>query len=163
VEIEYASSSWNRILVCRSAFDQITGMPSISYQVNSSLKLDEVIALYRASTLGERRPIDRREIMQAMMEQADLVVTAWQGEQLIGIARTLTDYAYVAYLADLAVHQHYQHRGIGRELIRRTEAELEPTCFITLLAAPKAQEYYGKVGFEPHPRAWVKAARAIVT
>ena len=132
---------------------------SISFTVNGDLNLDEVIELYRLSTLGERRPVDRREIMQAMMEHADLIVAAWDGDRLVGISRTLTDFAYVAYLADLAVHHDYQKQGIGRELIERTQAELEPSCFITLLAAPKAQEYYGKVGFEPHPRAWVKPAK----
>lgn len=34
---------------------------------------------------------------------ADITVTAWDGEMLVGIARTLTDFSYAAYLADLAV------------------------------------------------------------
>ena len=130
----------------------------ITYRTGGELDLDRVIELYRASTLGERRPVDRIDIMKDMMDNADLVITAWDGDKLVGISRSLTDFSYAAYLADLAVHQDYQRRGIGKQLIKRTEAELQPSCFLTLLAAPKAQEYYGKVGFEPHPRAWVKAA-----
>lgn len=131
----------------------------IEYRIGTELDLDEVIELYRASTLGERRPIERREIMAAMIAHADLIVTAWAEDRLVGISRTLTDFAYVAYLADLAVHVDWQNCGIGRELIRRTEAALEPTCMVTLLAAPAANDYYGKVGFTPHPRAWVKEPR----
>jgi len=137
-------------------------MQSIRYQINGDLDLDKVIELYNLSTLGERRPIHHREIMRKMIQRADLIVSAWWADQLVGICRTLTDFAYVAYVADLAVHLDFQHKGIGKELIRQTELQLEDTCFLTLLAAPKAQEYYGKVGFQPHPRAWIKPARSKV-
>jgi predicted N-acetyltransferase YhbS len=126
----------------------------IRYSDDHDLDLDEVIALYRASTLGERRPVDEREVMKGMLENADVIVTAWDGDRLVGISRALTDYTYVAYLADLAVHVDWQRRGIGAELIARTKRRLEPGCFITLLAAPKANDYYPKVGFEHNPRAW---------
>lgn len=130
-------------------------MNSITYRQGNDLDLDAVIELYRASTLGERRPIENRKVMQAMMENSDLTITAWDGERLIGISRTLTDFAYVAYLADLAVHADYQKKGIGRELIERTRNALPPTCFITLLAAPSANEFYARAGFENNPRAWM--------
>ncbi len=41
--------------------------------------------------------------MAEMLNRANLVLTAWDGERMVGIARTLTDFCYVAYLADLAV------------------------------------------------------------
>lgn len=127
----------------------------ITYQRDAQLDLDQFIELYRESTLGERRPVESRAIMQAMMAHADLTITAWDGEKLIGISRSLTDFAYVAYLADLAVHVDYQKRGIGAKLVEETRAALEPTCFITLLSAPGANEFYPKIGFEHHPRAWM--------
>jgi GNAT superfamily N-acetyltransferase len=130
-------------------------MRSITYRTGNSLNLDEVIELYRASTLGERRPIENRDIVQSMISHADLVVTAWDGEQLVGIARTLTDFSYVAYLADLAVHRDYQRQGIGKNLLEETKRQLDDTCMITLLAAPAANAYYSKLGFEHNPRAWM--------
>ena len=130
----------------------------VRYSTPETYDLDAITELYRRSTLGERRPVNRPEIMQKMMEKADLVILAHAGDELIGIARTLTDFAYVAYLADLAVDVAWQRRGIGRQLIEETRQRLEPTCFITLLAAPAAQDYYAKVGFTPHPRAWIQAA-----
>lgn len=128
----------------------------ITYSARRDLDLDAVIALYRRSTLGERRPVDCRETMAAMIRHADLIVTAWSGEAMVGIARTLTDFQYVAYLADLAVDAALQRRGIGRELVRRTKAMLGPRCFITLLAAPAADGYYGRIGFERHTGAWIQ-------
>ena len=61
----------------------------------------------------------------------------------------------VAYLADLAVDAKCQKQGIGKQLIKETRKRLKPECMIVLLAAPKANEYYPKLGFEHNPRAWV--------
>ncbi len=126
----------------------------IEYRTGNGLDVDLVIELYRASTLGERRPVDDRERMREMLLRANLVVTAWEGGVLVGIARSLSDYAYCTYLSDLAVRVSHQRRGIGRELIARTR-EMGGRATIILLAAPQAAGYYPKVGFEHHPQAWV--------
>jgi predicted N-acetyltransferase YhbS len=126
-----------------------------AYRVGNNLDLDEVIELYRASTLGERRPVDERERMRRMLAHANLVITAWDGELLVGISRSLTDFTYVTYLADLAVRQSHQRQGIGKELVRRTKEESGPQTKIVLLSAPKAVDYYPHIGFTRHPQAWV--------
>jgi predicted N-acetyltransferase YhbS len=132
---------------------------NIEYRHDASLSAEEAIDLYRRSTLGERRPVDRPDIFEGMLKNASLVVTAWDGNRLVGIARTLTDFTYVAYLADLAVDAAYQKQGIGKRLIEETRRRLEPECMIVLLAAPKASEYYPKLGFEHNPRAWILPGR----
>jgi predicted N-acetyltransferase YhbS len=126
----------------------------IEYKVGNNLDLDEVIELYRASTLGERRPVGERDRMQKMLQHANLVITAWEGGLLVGIARSLTDFAYCTYLADLAVRLSHQRQGIGKELVRRTREEAGPAKII-LLAAPKAVDYYPHIGFTHHPHAWI--------
>ena len=133
-------------------------MSNITFRYGNDLDLDQVIELYHASTLGERRPVDDRKIMADMIRHANLVVTAWDGERLVGIARTLTDFSYVGYLADLAVPETYQRRGIGVELIKRTRDKLGPRSMLVLLAAPKAVEYYPKIGFTKHDSAWILPA-----
>lgn len=130
-------------------------MPPIDYRSDASLTVEQAVDLYRRSTLGERRPVDRPDIFAGMLGNTDITVTAWDGEKLVGIARTLTDYTYVAYLADLAVDAAYQRQGIGKCLIEETKRKLGPECMIVLLAAPKANDYYGKLGFEHNPRAWM--------
>ena len=130
-------------------------MNTIEYRVGNDLDLDQVIELYRTSTLGLRRPVDDRATMSDMLRHANLVVTAWSGDALVGIARSLTDFSYICYLADLAVHEAQQKRGIGRELVRQTRLNLGEKCKITLLAAPVAVGYYTKIGFEQHPSAWI--------
>jgi len=130
----------------------------ITYRVGGALDLDEAIGLYRASTLGERRPIDDRAIVEDMMRHANLIVTAWDGDLMVGISRSLTDFSYVCYLADLAVRDTHQKLGVGRELIARTRAELGPRAMVVLLAAPAAVDYYPKLGFTKHGSAWVLKA-----
>ena len=88
-------------------------MNSITYSLSNDIDLDAVIRLYRESTLGERRPVDNTPVMEAMIRNANLIVTAWDKDKLVGLSRSLTDFAYVAYLADLAVHLEYQNLGIG--------------------------------------------------
>lgn len=128
-------------------------MNPVTYQAGHELDLDAVIELYHASTLGERRPVAERDRMRAMLANANLVVSAWDGPLLVGLARALSDFAYCTYLSDLCVRASHQRQGIGRELIRRVR-ELGGQATVVLLAAPGAREYYPRVGFEPHPSAW---------
>ncbi|MCE1182255.1 MAG: GNAT family N-acetyltransferase [Rhodocyclales bacterium] len=129
------------------------------YKTDANISVEQAISLYKKSTLGERRPVDRPDIFANMLKHADLCITAWQGERLIGIARTLTDFSYVAYLADLAVDVEFQKQGIGTRLIEETKKQLGPECMLVLLAAPKANDYYPKLGFEHNPRAWMLKRR----
>ena len=126
----------------------------IEYRDNATITAEQAIDLYTRSTLGERRPIDNVETFEAMLKNANLTITAWHGEKLVGISRSLTDFAYVAYLADLAVDEQYQRSGIGKQLIEETKVRLGSECMIVLLAAPKANQYYEHIGFEHNPRAW---------
>jgi len=120
----------------------------VRYEIGSDLDLDTFIDLYRQSGLGERRPIDDRERMRAMLKGSNLLLSAWHGDALVGIARSLSDFAYATYLSDLAVHLDWQRRGIGRELVRRTRlAGGRATLY--LFAAPAAVDYYPRIGFSP--------------
>ena len=127
----------------------------IVYTADEPLGAGEFIAVLEASTLAERRPVDDAQCIAAMVENADLTVTARYDGKLVGVARSVTDFSYCCYLSDLAVAREYQRRGIGTELIRRTKQQLGPTCTLILLSAPAAVEYYPRLGFERHPQAWL--------
>jgi len=81
---------------------------------------------------------------------ADLLCTAWAGELLVGVARSVTDFSYCCYVSDLAVDVSYQKRGVGLELMHLTQSRLHPKCTIILLAAPSAEGYYPKIGMTQH-------------
>lgn len=110
----------------------------MEYRANVPLDPAEFVELYRASTLGERRPIDDPKIVQDMIDHANLTITAWDGELLVGIARTMTDFSYVGYLADLAVRDSHQKKDWCRA--DRTDAG----CHGTALNARSARRPRGR-------------------
>lgn len=136
-------------------------MPSmdITYQLEPDLTVDEFVDVLRRSTLAERRPVDEPETMRGMLSQADILVTARNGGQLIGVSRAISDFSYCTYLSDLAVDVAYQCQGIGRTLIQRTHEAAGLRTTLVLLAAPKAVEYYPHIGFQRHDSCWMVPRR----
>jgi GNAT superfamily N-acetyltransferase len=135
---------------------------AISFRVNHPVTTDQFIGLLESSTLGERRPVHDRECMEGMIANSNLVVSAWDGDLLVGIARSVTDFHYACYLSDLAVHKSYQRSGIGVRLQSLTREQLGPRCKIILLAAPAASSYYPRIGYTHNDRCWVLNPGAVI-
>ncbi|MCS3904165.1 GNAT superfamily N-acetyltransferase [Methylohalomonas lacus] len=130
-------------------------MSTYSYSSDQPLTAEQFIELLQRSGLAERRPVDDRGCVAAMLEHANLLVTAWDGDRLIGVARSVTDFSYCCYLSDLAVDRDYQGRGVGRALIDHSRRQLGPKARIILLSAPAAADYYPHIGFSKHDGAWI--------
>ncbi len=121
-------------------------MTEIHFEVDKIPNTEQIIALYRSS--GIRRPIADANRIKMMYANSNLIVSAWTDTELIGIARSVTDFCYACYLSDLAVKKEYQNDGIGRKLIQITQQQIGNQTALLLLAAPTAMEYYPKVGFD---------------
>jgi GNAT superfamily N-acetyltransferase len=128
---------------------------NIEYSHDRKITTEEFVDVLRRSTLAERRPIEDCGRISDMLAYANLTCTAWHGDVLIGVSRSVTDFSFCCYLSDLAVDVAYQRNGVGKQLIRVTQSRLHPECKIILLAAPKAEGYYPKIGFSHHHSAWV--------
>jgi GNAT superfamily N-acetyltransferase len=129
----------------------------MKFEIDKSITADQFIDLLRRSGLADRRPVDDPVCIASMICNANITVTAWEEDILVGVARSVTDFSYCCYLSDLAVDRCYQRKGIGRKLIVCTQNELGPRCKIVLLSAPAAADYYQHLGMERHPQAWVLA------
>jgi GNAT superfamily N-acetyltransferase len=140
---------YKKILVIPFKFKQM-----ITYQIEKNLSVEEFIDVLNKSTLGARRPVNELERIRKMLEHGNLIVTARANNKLIGVARSLTDFLYCTYLSDLAVDEAYQKQGIGKELIRLTKLET-PQAKLILLSAPKAVEYYPKIGMKQWEQCYV--------
>ena len=130
-------------------------MTEIEYKINPEISFTEFRDLLTSSTLAERRPIEDSQCIQGMLENSNLVVTAWDRSKLVGIARSMTDFHYACYLSDLAVDQDYQQRGIGLRLQQLTQEQLQQRCKLILISAPAANDYYPSIGYDSSPRCWV--------
>ncbi|MBK7632594.1 MAG: GNAT family N-acetyltransferase [Ignavibacteriales bacterium] len=124
-------------------------MSEIVYAIEKSLDVSEFIEVLKNSTLAERRPIDDEQRISSMCNNANLIVTARVDGELIGIARSITDFVYCTYLSDLAVDTKYQKKGIGKRLIEETKKQTSQAKLI-LLSAPAAVNYYPKIGMTKH-------------
>lgn len=126
---------------------------TITYQTENDLTVEDFRLVLKNSTLGERRPIDDTERLDLMLKNANLIVTARVEGKIIGVSRAITDFAFCTYLSDLAVDENYQKKGIGKELIRRTKLAA-PRAKLILLSAPKAVDYYPRIGMKHHPHCY---------
>jgi predicted N-acetyltransferase YhbS len=135
---------------------------SIRYEHSRAISEAEFVDVLKRSTLSERRPVDDPQCITAMLKHADLMCTAWDGGKLVGVARSVTDFEHCCYVSDLAVDEAYQKQGIGRALIRLTKSRLGKRAAIILLAAPKAEGYYARIGFDAHRSAWILPANKCV-
>jgi predicted N-acetyltransferase YhbS len=135
-------------------FDMLRPM-SIEYSNNRNITPAQFIDVLQRSTLAERRPVHDSARISDMLAHANLICTAWADDVLIGVSRSVTDFSYCCYLSDLAVDVAWQKKGIGRRLVELTQSRLHPQCKVILLAAPKAEGYYSKIGFRHYHSAWV--------
>lgn len=125
----------------------------IKYKFDLTPSPEQVIALY--DNAGLPRPIHDMERIQKMYENSNLIITAWDGELLVGVSRSITDWVWSCYLADLAVRQDYQKLGIGKTLIELTKEKVGEQSMVLLLSVPTAMEYYPKVGFEKQESSFI--------
>jgi ribosomal protein S18 acetylase RimI-like enzyme len=135
---------------------------NITYKIyNSNNETDLSITpaqftqLLKKSTLGERRPIEDEECLAGMVNNSNLIISAWDEGNLVGISRCVTDFHYCCYLSDLAVDQKYQGLGIGKELQVQTQKQLGPKCKLILISAPAANSFYQQIGYTNNERCWV--------
>jgi predicted N-acetyltransferase YhbS len=127
---------------------------NLIYKVEQNLDPSEFVDVLNRSSLGERRPVDDFSRIKIMCENANLIVTARLDGKLIGIARSITDFAYCTYLSDLAVDKDYQKKGIGKRLIEETKKQA-PHAKLILLSAPAAIDYYPKIGMKKHDQCFI--------
>lgn len=118
----------------------------LEYRLDRMPTTEDIVLVYESS--GIDRPTTDQQRIEEMYQNSNLIATAWDGNELVGVARSLTDFCFCCYLSDLAVSKEYQSKGIGKKLIRITKERLGERVTLILLAAPSAVEYYPKIGME---------------
>ena len=129
------------------------GNNKITYKFDVVPTAQQVIELY--TDAGLPRPTHDPQRIRAMFENSDLIVTAWDENKLVGVSRTITDWVWCSYLADLAVSPGYNRSGIGKKLIALTKERVGEQSMVLLLSVPMAMDYYPKVGFSKEDRAFI--------
>ncbi len=119
------------------------------------LDLDAIHGFLRVSYWAQGVP-------KAIVEKAvdnSLCFGVYRGAQQIGFARTITDRATYAYLADVFVLPEYQGRGLGKWLVSCILAHSDLQGLRRwMLATLDAHELYRQYGFValPHPERFME-------
>ncbi len=89
------------------------------------------------------------EDLQIAIANSEPVISAWDGQRLIGFARATSDGVYRATIWDVIVHGDYQGAGLGRKLVQ-TVISHPHLCHVEriYLMTTSQQKFYSRIGFE---------------
>lgn len=116
----------------------------IELRAGAKLPMDQVLALYRAN---EWSSAERPEQLEQALANSDCVISAWHGEQLVGLGNAISDGHLVVYYPHLLVLPTYQRRGIGRRIVEKLLARYRDMHQHVLMADGDAIAFYERCGF----------------
>lgn len=92
-----------------------------------------------------------RRVYKALMNSST-VITAWDGDELVGQIRALDDSEMVAFLHYCIVDPGYQGQGIASRLLEMIKVKYKNYVYIELMPDEKKNvSFYERHGFTPMP------------
>jgi ribosomal protein S18 acetylase RimI-like enzyme len=108
----------------------------------------EKLAALRARCDFSARSADE---LRQQLQGARWVVSAWEGGELVGLARAISDGVTNAYVSSVMVDARCRRRGVGRELMRRLMEGRPARLRWVLHAREGAVDFYRALGFTSAP------------
>lgn len=106
----------------------------------------EILHLY--ASVGWTAYTDHPEVLRKGFENSMLTLAAYEGEQLLGLIRTVGDGYTIVFVQDILVAPEYQRRGIGTALLRAILDRYSHVRQIELATdhTPKTIAFYKSMG-----------------
>ena len=117
---------------------------NIEYSERRDLSVEKLVPLYRANRWSA---VEKPEILRNALINSHSLVSAWDGEHLLGLGNAISDGYLVVYYSHLLVLPDYQGIGIGTEIVRRLMEKYRGFHQHMLVADGRAIEFYRKCGF----------------
>ncbi|HRN77053.1 GNAT family N-acetyltransferase [Ottowia sp.] len=117
---------------------------SVVISLPDEVEADEVLELYRANRWSAA---DKPRQLLAALRGSHALVTARDGERLIGLGNALSDGHLVVYFPHMLVHPDFQRRGIGRRLMQALLDRYAGFHQLMLTADGEACRFYERMGF----------------
>jgi ribosomal protein S18 acetylase RimI-like enzyme len=117
---------------------------AIEYRDGPDVDLDQLERLKAGAGWKDRG----RDVLQQQVRGARWVVSAWDGQRMVGFARAISDGVTNAYVSTVVVDEAYRGRGIGKQMLRRLMAGGEGIRWV-LHARVEATPFYERLGFVP--------------
>lgn len=90
--------------------------PAITFSEKKELEASQLLRLFHQAPWAKDRTLDDTK---EMLRYTDMALCAWDGDQLVGFGRVLTDFVYRATIWDVIVDKAYQKQGIGTDIVQR--------------------------------------------
>lgn len=117
---------------------------SIQLRTNKDISSTLILDLYHALKWSSANKPDK--LYKALMN-SDSLVSAWEGERLVGLGNAISDGYLVVYYAHLLVHPSYQGKGVGRMIVEEMQKIYHDFHQQVLVADGGAVDFYKKCGF----------------
>ena len=118
---------------------------NIQYQHTKTFNTNDLKELFLSVNWSSGHYPDKLVIA---MQNFGTVISAWDGDKLVGLINALDDGIMTAYVHYLLIHPDYQKSGIGKELIIRIKEKYHDYLRIVLIAYEKETAFYQPMGFE---------------
>ncbi len=117
----------------------------IEIKETKEINKEKIITLYKANKWSSAKKPD---LLYKALMNSDSLITAWDGNRLVGLGNAISDGYLVVYYPHLLVHPDYQGKGIGRMIVDRFQKKYGNFHQQLLTADGKAIDFYRKCGFE---------------
>jgi ribosomal protein S18 acetylase RimI-like enzyme len=118
------------------------------YHTDKKVDYDKLKALFNQVGWNDKTEDINR--LKAMVENSQIVVTAWDEEKMIGFARCTTDYVFNGQINNVVIDSEYRRKGIGKVLINKILDSNKQVTYI-LRGDMESEEFYRGLGFEDGP------------
>jgi GNAT superfamily N-acetyltransferase len=119
---------------------------AIVYAQETGLSVNDYLSVLADTTMRATRPIANTERLERMLAGANFIVTAREDGVILGLARCMSDHAWVCFCAELAVKESAQGRGVGRGILETCWELLGPEVGFTLLSERATVGFYERSG-----------------
>lgn len=115
----------------------------ITFSERWDIKIEQILPIYEANGWTSAQ---KPQILHQALLNSDYLVSAWNGESLIGIGNAISDGFLVVYYPHLLVHPDYQGQGIGKKMVEMLKKRYEGFHMHMLVADIRAISFYEKCG-----------------
>ena len=113
----------------------------------TTFNLDTILNLY--SSVGWTNYTDKPGMVKKAYENSLLTLGAYDGDNLIGVIRTVGDGFSRVFVQDILGSPEYQRKGIGTQLLQEVMKRFSSVYQIGLMTdnTPKTISFYQSIGF----------------
>jgi ribosomal protein S18 acetylase RimI-like enzyme len=116
----------------------------IQYRTDKYVDYGKLIILFNQAGWNDKtRDMNR---LKAMVENSQVVVTAWDGEEMVGFARCTTDFVFNGQINNVVVDPACRKKGIGRTMIDKILGSSGKVTYI-LRSETESMGFYKGMGF----------------